>query len=243
MTKLIVPEWPAPESVAACSSTRIGGVSEGAWASLNLGAHCGDNLDHVEENRKRLFAAGQLPSKPVWLEQVHGTAVLRLTGEPYASKRADASYSNTPGTVCAVMTADCLPVLFCNRAGTEVAAAHAGWRGLCAGVLEETVACFADGADNIIAWLGPAIGPQAFEVGPEVRDAFMAHDPQAQSAFLPAGDKYMADIYQLARQRLTRVGISQIYGGDLCTFTENDDFFSYRRDKTTGRMASFIWLI
>ncbi|HCH38574.1 MAG TPA: peptidoglycan editing factor PgeF [Enterobacter sp.] len=243
MTKLIVPEWPAPESVAACSSTRIGGVSEGAWASLNLGAHCGDNLDHVEENRKRLFAAGQLPSKPVWLGQVHGTAVLRLTGEPYASKRADASYSNTPGTVCAVMTADCLPVLFCNRAGTEVAAAHAGWRGLCAGVLEETVACFADGADNIIAWLGPAIGPQAFEVGPEVRDAFMAHDPQAQSAFLPAGDKYMADIYQLARQRLTRVGISQIYGGDRCTFTENDDFFSYRRDKTTGRMASFIWLI
>lgn len=243
MTKLIVPEWPAPEGVAACSSTRIGGVSEGAWESLNLGAHCGDNLDHVEENRKRLFAAGKLPSKPVWLEQVHCTAVLRLTGEPYASKRADASYSNTPGAVCAVMTADCLPVLFCNRAGTEVAAAHAGWRGLCAGVLEETVACFADGADNIIAWLGPAIGPQAFEVGPEVRDAFMAHDPQAQSAFLPAGDKYMADIYQLARQRLTRVGISQIYGGDRCTFTENDDFFSYRRDKTTGRMASFIWLI
>ena len=190
-----------------------------------------------------MFAAGQLPSKPVWLEQVHGTAVLRLTGEPYASKRADASYSNTPGTVCAVMTADCLPVLFCNRAGTEVAAAHAGWRGLCAGVLEETVACFADSADNIIAWLGPAIGPQAFEVGPEVRDAFMAHDAQAQSAFLPAGDKYMADIYQLARQRLTRVGISQIYGGDRCTFTENGDFFSYRRDKTTGRMASFIWLI
>ncbi|AXF63666.1 MULTISPECIES: purine nucleoside phosphorylase YfiH [unclassified Leclercia] len=243
MTKLIVPEWPAPEGVAACSSTRIGGVSEGAWESLNLGAHCGDSLDHVEENRKRLFAAGQLPSKPVWLEQVHGTAVLRLTGEPYASKRADASYSNTPGTVCAVMTADCLPVLFCNRAGTEVAAAHAGWRGLCAGVLEETVACFADSADNIIAWLGPAIGPQAFEVGPEVRDAFMAHDAQAQSAFLPAGDKYMADIYQLARQRLTRVGISQIYGGDRCTFTENGDFFSYRRDKTTGRMASFIWLI
>ncbi|MEL2241865.1 purine nucleoside phosphorylase YfiH [Leclercia adecarboxylata] len=243
MTKLIVPEWPAPEGVAACSSTRIGGVSEGAWESLNLGAHCGDNLKHVEENRKRMFAAGQLPSKPVWLEQVHGTAVLRLSGEPYASKRADASYSNTPGTVCAVMTADCLPVLFCNRAGTEVAAAHAGWRGLCAGVLEETVACFADSADNIIAWLGPAIGPQAFEVGPEVREAFMAHDPRAENAFCAAGDKYMADIYQLARQRLTNLGISQIYGGDRCTFTEKDDFFSYRRDKTTGRMASFIWLI
>ncbi len=243
MTKLIVPQWPAPAGVAACSSTRIGGVSEGAWESLNLGAHCGDDLNHVEENRQRMFAAGQLPSKPVWLEQVHGTAVLRLTGEPYASKRADASYSNTPGSVCAVMTADCLPVLFCNRAGTEVAAAHAGWRGLCAGVLEETVACFADSADNILAWLGPAIGPQAFEVGSDVREAFMAHDPQAESAFRPVGEKYMADIYQLARQRLTHLGISQIYGGDRCTFTEKGDFFSYRRDKTTGRMASFIWLI
>lgn len=243
MTKLIVPEWPMPKGVAACSSTRTGGVSEGAWESLNLGAHCGDDLNHVEENRKRLFAAGQLPSKPVWLEQVHGTAVLSLTGEPYDSKRADASYSNTPGTVCAVMTADCLPVLFCNRAGTEVAAAHAGWRGLCAGVLEETVSCFADNADNILAWLGPAIGPQAFEVGAEVREAFMAHDPQAEYAFRPAGEKYMADIYQLARQRLTHLGINHIYGGDRCTFTEKDDFFSYRRDKTTGRMASFIWLI
>ncbi|MDU2786453.1 MAG: peptidoglycan editing factor PgeF, partial [Enterobacter sp.] len=158
MTKLIVPEWPLPAGVAACSSTRTGGVSQGAWASLNLGAHCGDNLEHVEENRRRLFAAGNLPSKPVWLEQVHGKAVLKLTGEPYASKRADASYSNTPGTVCAVMTADCLPVLFCNRAGTEVAAAHAGWRGLCEGVLEETVACFKDEPANIMAWLGPAIG-------------------------------------------------------------------------------------
>ena len=144
MSKLIVPQWPLPKGVAACSSTRIGGVSLPPYDSLNLGAHCGDNPDHVEENRKRLFAAGNLPSKPVWLEQVHGKDVLKLTGEPYASKRADASYSNTPGTVCAVMTADCLPVLFCNRAGTEVAAAHAGWRGLCAGVLEETVSCFAD---------------------------------------------------------------------------------------------------
>jgi len=243
MTKLIVPEWAIPKGVAACSSTRIGGVSEGAWESLNLGAHCGDNLDHVEENRQRMFAAGQLPSKPVWLEQVHGCDVLKLTGEPYASKRADASYSNTPGTVCAVMTADCLPVLFCNTAGTEVAAAHAGWRGLCAGVLEETVACFADSTDNIVAWLGPAIGPQAFEVGPEVRAAFKEKDPQAECAFHPAGDKFMADIYLLARQRLMSAGVNQIYGGDRCTFTETGDFFSYRRDKTTGRMASFIWLI
>jgi YfiH family protein len=174
---------------------------------------------------------------------VHGTAVLKLTGEPYASKRADASYSNTPGTVCAVMTADCLPVLFCNRAGTEVAAAHAGWRGLCAGVLEETIACFTDKPENILAWLGPAIGPQAFEVGPEVRTAFVDADAQAENAFRPAGEKYMADIYQLARQRLSNAGITQVYGGDRCTFTEKHEFFSYRRDKITGRMASFIWLI
>lgn len=213
------------------------------YDSLNLGAHCGDNPEHVEENRKRLFAAGNLPSKPVWLEQVHGKDVLKLTGGLYASKRADASYSNTPGTVCAVMTADCLPVLFCNRAGTEVAAAHAGWRGLCAGVLEETVACFADEPENIIARLGPAIGPNAFEVGAEVREAFMTKDPQADLAFVPRGDKYLADIYQLARQRLANVGVENIHGGDRCTFSESETFFSYRRDNTTGRMASFIWLI
>ncbi|HGK7508115.1 purine nucleoside phosphorylase YfiH [Kluyvera cryocrescens] len=243
MTKIIVPEWPLPTGVAACSSTRIGGVSQGAWDSLNLGAHCGDNLEHVEENRKRMFAAGKLPSKPVWLEQVHGKDVLHLTGAPYASKRADASYSNTPGTVCAVMTADCLPVLFCNRAGTEVASAHAGWRGLCDGVLEETVACFNDSAENILAWFGPAIGPQAFEVGPEVREAFMAKDAKAVDAFRPVGDKYFADIYLLARQRLANMGVTAVFGGDRCTFSEKDDFFSYRRDRTTGRMASFIWLI
>jgi len=243
MSKLIVPQWPIPQGVAACSSTRIGGVSLSPYDSLNLGAHCGDNPEHVEENRKRLFAAGNLPSKPVWLEQVHGKDVLKLSSGPYLSKRADASYSNTPGTVCAVMTADCLPVLFCNRAGTEVAAAHAGWRGLCEGVLEETVACFADKPENIIAWLGPAIGPDAFEVGAEVREAFMAKDPQADIAFVPRGEKYLADIYQLARQRLANVGVENVYGGDHCTFSESETFFSYRRDNTTGRMASFIWLI
>lgn len=243
MTKLIVPDWPLPPGVVACSSTRIGGVSLPPYDSLNLGAHCGDDLVHVEENRKRMFAAGQLPSKPVWLEQVHGKDVLKLTGEPYVSKRADASYSNTPGTVCAVMTADCLPVLFCNRDGTEVAAAHAGWRGLCAGVLEETVACFADKPENILAWLGPAIGPDAFEVGPEVRNAFMAVEAIADRAFRPAGEKYYADIYALARQRLTSVGVTQVFGGEHCTFSQKGDFFSYRRDKNTGRMASFIWLI
>lgn len=242
MTNVIVPQWPAPQGVGACSSTRIGGVSLPPYDSLNLGAHCGDNPEHVEENRTRLFAAGGLPSKPVWLEQVHGNAVLTLSGGPYLSKRADASYSSTPGTVCAVMTADCLPVLFCNRAGTEVAAAHAGWRGLCEGVLEETIACFNDQPENILAWLGPAIGPGAFEVGAEVREAFMAKAAEASSAFRPAGEKYFADIYLLARQRLARVGVDNVFGGDRCTFSEKQHFFSYRRDKTTGRMASFIWL-
>ncbi|WP_313109653.1 purine nucleoside phosphorylase YfiH [Atlantibacter sp.] len=243
MTELIVPEWPLPPGVAACSSTRIGGISSGPYASLNLGAHCGDNLDDVEENRRRLFADARMPSAPVWLEQVHGEAVLRLRDEPYASKRADASWSDTAGLVCAVMTADCLPVLFCNQAGSEVAAAHAGWRGLCGGVLEQTVAHFKDRPENIMAWLGPAIGPQAFEVGNDVRDAFIAKDNSAERAFRPVGEKYFADIYQLARQRLNNAGVTKIYGGDRCTFTEKRDFFSYRRDRITGRMASFIWLI
>jgi len=241
--QLITPEWPIPHGVGACSSTRIGGFSQFPYDSLNLGAHCGDNPEHVEENRRLFYAAAGLPANPVWLEQVHGKAVLQLGGEPYASKRADASYSNTPGTVCAVMTADCLPVLFCNKAGTEVAAAHAGWRGLCEGVLEETVACFKDRPENLMAWLGPAIGPNAFEVGPEVREAFMAKDAKADTAFRPVSEKYYADIYSLARQRLANLGIKQIYGGNRCTHSETGDFFSYRRDRITGRMASFVWLI
>jgi hypothetical protein len=243
MSKLIVPQWPIPSGVGACSSTRIGGVSLSPYDSLNLSAHCGDNPEHVEENRRLFYHAAKMPSKPVWLEQVHGTDVLRLTGGAYASKRADASYSDIPGEVCAVMTADCLPVLFCNKAGTEVAAAHAGWRGLCEGVLEQTIACFKERPENIIAWLGPAIGPMAFEVGPEVREAFVAKDAKAEAAFRPSGEKYYADIYMLARQRLANAGIEQVSGGDRCTHTEANDFFSYRRDKTTGRMASFIWLI
>lgn len=243
MTTLIAPAWPLPTGVAACSSTRTGGVSPFPWDSLNLGAHCGDNLAHVEENRRRFYEAAALPSKPVWLEQVHGTQVLHLNGETPASQQADASYTRQRGAVCAVMTADCLPVLFCNKAGTEVAAAHAGWRGLCEGVLEETVACFQDKPENIMAWFGPAIGPLAFEVGPEVRDAFRVKDAEAGQAFRPAGEKYFMDIYKLARQRLNTCGIHQIYGGDRCTFSETQSFFSYRRDNITGRMASAIWLI
>lgn len=245
MTKLIVPQWPAPARVRAYSTTRIGGVSQAPWDSLNVGAHCGDNLEHVTANRQRVYAEAGFPSNPVWLEQVHGDVVLRLEGQEFASKRADASWTEKANTVCAVMTADCLPVLFCNQDGTEVAAAHAGWRGLCAGVLEQTVASFRDKPENIMAWLGPAIGPGAFEVGAEVREAFMAVDPLADKTFqaLPQQGKYLADIYQLARQRLARCGVRNISGGDRCTFSESDDFFSYRRDQITGRMASFIWLI
>ncbi|MGV7092270.1 purine nucleoside phosphorylase YfiH [Siccibacter turicensis] len=243
MTKLIVPQWPLPPGVRACSSTRIGGVSQAPYDSLNLGAHCGDNQADVDENRARVYQAAGFPRQPVWLEQVHGRDVLKLTGEPPASKRADAAWTDQRGTVCAVMTADCLPVLFCNKSGTQVAAAHAGWRGLCDGVLEETVASFTDAPENIIAWMGPAIGPAAFEVGAEVREAFMARDAQAVNAFVPKGEKYMANLFELARQRLGNVGVTQLYGGDRCTYSEPDEFFSWRRDRTTGRLASFIWLI
>jgi len=243
MMKTIIPQWPAPKGVVACSSTRDGGVSLPPYDSLNLGAHCGDNRDSVETNRQRFYQAMNMPSPPVWLEQVHGKAVLNLDEAPFASKQADAAYTHSAGQVCAVMTADCLPVLFCNRAGNQVAAAHAGWRGLCAGVLEETVARFQDSPANILAWLGPAIGPQAFEVGPEVREAFIDKDKKAAQAFRAFGKKYYADIYQLARQRLENLGVTQVYGGDRCTLTESNDFFSYRREKVTGRMASFIWIV
>ncbi|MBK4716419.1 MULTISPECIES: purine nucleoside phosphorylase YfiH [Tenebrionibacter/Tenebrionicola group] len=243
MINLIVPQWPLPAGVGACSSTRSGGVSVAPWDSMNLGAHCGDNTTHVEENRRRFYEAAGLPSQPVWLEQVHGTTVLSLNDKPPLSKRADASYTNKRGVVSAVMTADCLPVLFCNIAGTEVAAAHAGWRGLCGGVLENTIACFRDSPENIMAWLGPAIGPGAFEVGSEVREAFIEKEAKSSAAFCPAGKKYYADIYLLARQRLSNLGVCQIYGGERCTFSEKEEFFSYRRDRITGRMASFIWLI
>jgi len=244
---LITPEWDAPANVRACSTTRMGGISLAPWDSLNLGAHVGDQLAAVEHNRQHLVSLAAMPSPPVWLEQVHGTRVLHLSGEQHGSLQpgslqADAVYTRQPGAVCAVVTADCLPVLFSSLDGKEVAAAHAGWRGLCAGVLEATLAAFASPPEEIIAWLGPAIGPQAFEVGAEVREAFLAQDLTASDAFLPAGEKYYADIWQLARLRLTRQNVRQITGGGLCTFSQPEQFFSYRRDGVTGRMASLIWL-
>jgi YfiH family protein len=210
------PDWPAPDKVRAISTSREGGVSTGPYASMNLGDHVDDDPVAVAENRRRLAEMLVLPSEPLWLNQVHGVDVLGAGGEC-----ADARVVNRPGQVAVVMTADCLPVLFCDRQGREVAAAHAGWRGLVAGILEKTVARMeADNAD-ILAWLGPAIGPMAFEVGTEVRQAFLDHDPQAQAAFVPSPQgRWLADIYLLAQQRLSSAGIMQTYGGGLCTYND-----------------------
>lgn len=237
----ITPDWPAPSNVRALSTTREGGVSEGPFCSLNLGAHVGDDPTRVQLNRAAL--AVHLPAEPLWLEQVHGIVVAE-SGRDDCGVRADASVARQPGGVCAVMTADCLPVLFCDDAGTVVAAAHAGWRGLEAGVLESTVRSMGVPASSVVAWLGPAIGPERFEVGTEVRELFMQRGKLAEAAFKPAGrpDKWHADLYLLARQRLNGIGVERVSGGGLCTFSDSGRFFSYRRDKTTGRMASAVWL-
>ncbi|WP_460319060.1 peptidoglycan editing factor PgeF [Pseudomonas ogarae] len=239
MSDWLTPDWPAPARVKACVTTRAGGVSLAPFDSLNLGDHVGDDPAAVAENRRRL--TDQFAITPAWLQQVHGIAVVEA--DPAQVATADASWTDTPGIACTAMTADCLPVLFCNRAGTRVAAAHAGWRGLANGVLEATLDSLAVPADEILAWLGPAIGPQAFEVGPEVREAFIAQLPQATQAFAasPNAGKFLADIYALARLRLAVRGVTAVYGGGLCTVTD-PRFFSYRRNPRTGRFASLIWI-
>jgi polyphenol oxidase len=241
---VITPTWPAPATIRALITTREGGVSRGPYASLNLGMHVGDDAQAVMENRRRLTRL--LPRGPHWLQQVHGNCVLRVTeSSPAASAAADAIHSSAVNQPCAVLVADCLPVLFCDSAGTEVAAAHAGWRGLCAGVLENTVAAMSARPESLMAYLGPAIGPEHFEVGSEVRAAFMAVDEGAAAVFRPqpAPGKFLADIYALARQRLTRAGVTQVYGGSHCTVSEPARFFSYRREGKTGRMAALIWRV
>jgi hypothetical protein len=236
----IIPYWPAPPNVRALQTTRQGGVSVAPYDSLNLGSHVGDNPLAVARNRIQLNTL--LPSEPVWLEQVHGTAVASADAASCRT-RADACIARQRSAVCVVMTADCLPVLLCDEAGTVVGAAHAGWRGLCDGVIEATVLAMDAAPQDLMAWLGPAISQQAFEVGEEVRDAFVAAQPQAASAFVPGQPgKWFADIYALARLRLNALGITRIYGGDHCTYAECDEFFSYRRDGMTGRMGTFIWL-
>ena len=243
MSHFIVPDWPTPTNVRALSTTRHGGISLPPYDSLNLGDHVGDKPDHVAANRARLLATAALPAAPRWLQQVHGTRCVDVATVS-DNEAADAGISHTADVVCAVMTADCLPLLFCDRAGTRVAAAHAGWRGLLGGVIESTLTALACPGDQLLAWLGPAIGPTAFEVGSEVRDAFLAEDARQAHAFRPSAQagKWLCDLYALARHRLLRAGVTAIYGGDRCTLTEADTFFSYRRDGTTGRMASLIWL-
>lgn len=241
------PQWPAPANVAALTTTRSGGVSAAPFDSLNLGDHVGDDPAAVARNRQYLLAACPGLAAVSWLEQVHGTDVVAAdTGH---RQRADAQFAQVAGLGCAVMTADCLPVLFCDRAGTQVAAAHAGWRGLCGGVLEATAASF-DDPTQIMAWLGPAIGPVNFEVGPEVRAQFIDSAAAAQrdaTAACFAGsaraNHFLADIYALARLRLNAVGIHAIYGGGSCTVADAQRFYSFRRDGVTGRMTSLIYLM
>lgn len=236
---VLLPDWPAPSRVRALVTTRAGGVSKGPYASMNPADHVGDDPAAVAENRARLRRL--LPAEPFWLEQVHGSAVCRW--EAGGPRRADACVSRTPGAVCAVLTADCLPVLLTDQAGTVVAAAHAGWRGLCAGVLERTLAAMGTDPGRILAWLGPAIGPAAFQVGDEVRAAFLAVDCATHAAFRPdVPGKWRADLYALARLALGRAGVHAVYGGGFCTYADPARFFSYRRDGVTGRMASLIWL-
>jgi YfiH family protein len=237
---VIVPDWPVPARVKSLMTTRAGGVSQAPWSSLNLGDHVGDEPAHVAANRARLRQ--HLPAEPGWLRQVHSARVVELGRE--ANPEADAAFTREPGQVCAVLTADCLPVLFCDRAGSVVAAAHAGWRGLADGVLEATVAAMQVPPAGILAWMGAAIGPQAFEVGDEVRQAFVAQHAETSGAFVPqpTPGKWLADIYQLARIRLSHAGVKAVYGGGRCTFNETATFYSYRREGVTGRMASLIWL-
>lgn len=239
----IIPAWPAPAHVKALQTTRSGGVSHAPYASLNLGAHVNDDPLAVMHNRQLL--APYLPSAPVWINQVHGIEI--IAAETVSSlQNADGAYTKSQNVVCVTMTADCLPVLLCDIQGTVVAAVHAGWRGLCDGVIEAALDKMAIPACEILAWLGPAIGPHAFEVGADVRAQFIAHDQQASLAFQPQANKWRCDLYLLATQRLNKRGVRQIYGGgvnaDFCTYSDADRFYSFRRDNVTGRMATLIWL-
>ena len=239
--EFLAANWPAPGNIRAGTTLRSGGVSAPPFASLNLGEHSGDSAQAVAANRARLQTALALPSAPAWLSQVHGIAVADAASPTLIE--ADAGVASSADTVCAVLTADCLPVLFCDHDASCWGAAHAGWRGLAAGILEATLAHLAAPPSELLAWLGPAIGPGAFEVGQDVYDAFCSEQPEDAAAFTPcsATGKYMADIYQLARARLKRAGVTEIHGGGLCTYNTPEWFYSYRRDGQTGRMASLIW--
>ena len=239
--EIIAADWPVPQGIVAGTTTRVGGVSTGAYASLNLGAHVGDLPERVAENRRRFMAHCRLPAEPSWLTQVHGTEVV-VNPDSGSRPCADAILTTAADTVCVVMTADCLPVLLVSTDGAELAAAHAGWRGLCDGVLECTVGSFSHFPGDILAWLGPAISQKNFEVGDEVRQAFLKHDEVADACFVQnKRGRWQADLYGLARQRLAAAGVHRIYGGQACTYDDAERFFSYRRDGECGRMASFVF--
>ena len=245
--QFIIPNWPAPNNVKALQTTRNGGVSQTPYASLNFGAHVNDDGIAVAKNRQLL--SPYLPSEPVWVNQVHGVEVIDAA-QSTCLQDADASFTTQANVVCVTMTADCLPVLLCDKAGTVVAAVHAGWRGLCDGAIEAAVNKLPVERSEILAWLGPAIGPEAFEVGDEVRQQFMQHDSQAELAFKANASKWFCNMYLIAQQRLNKLGVTQVYGGgdhenssdNFCTYTDEARFFSFRRDNVTGRMASLIWL-
>lgn len=238
----IYPDWPAPARVRALTTTRVGGCSRAPFDSFNLSIRVGDDPAHVERNRALLRERAGLPCEPLWLRQVHGNRVVDAAGSaPYTE--ADGSFADQPSVVCAVLTADCCPVFLCDRAATRAAVLHCGWRGLVRGLIEEGVKRFESPRSELLAWLGPAIGPRTFEVGEEVYGAFVAHDARAAGAFTrKANGRWLADIYELARQRLNAMGVSEVFGGDYCTVSQADRFFSYRRDRVCGHMASLIWL-
>ena len=282
----LVPDWPAPANIHAATTLRTGGVSRGTYTSLNPAAHVGDDSDRVRQNRQIIREMLDLPAEPVWLDQIHSNRAVKAANPPYPPlqkggrgdlQQADASFTNESGVVCAVMTADCLPLLVCSTDGVQVAAIHAGWRGLLAGVISNTVIamqiphnplhstgsgqafskgeasqlrntdlssplCKRGARGDFLVWLGPAIGPDCFEVGAEVRDAFLEKSPEFIAAFKEQSNgKWLADIYQLARIELAALGIAKVYGGTSCTVTEHERFYSYRRDTQTGRMATLIW--
>ena len=241
MIEIIKPDWPAPKNIVAFTTTRNGGVSYDGCSSLNLGNRNADSADNIATNRKILRTKMQLPNEPYWINQTHSKIAITIDHH-YKITEADASFTTEIDCICVVNTADCLPLLVCNREGTAVAAIHAGWRSLVSGIIENTLDLFPQAPEEILVWLGPAIGPEVYEVGDEVRDAFLEHDPQAELAFKPSpNDRWLMDMYLLARQRLQKKNITAIYGGEFCTYTQNDQFFSHRRDSKTGRQASLIY--
>jgi len=238
----LLPDWPAPAQVRAVMSSRLGGVSRAPYDSMNLATHVGDDPADVQQNRQHLVEVLSLPAEPLWLNQVHGTRIVDVASDAEGTD-ADGSIARGPQRPCVVMTADCLPVLICDRKGTQVAAVHAGWRGLVNGAIEAAIEKFDAPADELLVWLGVAIGPQHFEVGNEVREAFMQYDAGASEAFVATtAGKWLADIYRLAHRRLAMLGISAVYGGGGCSYADETHYYSYRRDRDCGRMAALIWL-